>query len=328
MMRLSVAVLLAVLLAVAPPPDKVDDAKGPAAQAIDLTRQAWHGNALSYSGYRADQNPQRSIFPSQDQVSEDLRILARHFRLLRVYAADRHGEDVLAVIRREKLPLRVMLGIWIDGRADRAERNAVQIASGIRLANEYGDVVVAVNVGDEALASWSAHRTTEAALLEQLLKVKSAVRCPVTVSDDSAYWRQPAARLVDAVDFIAMHSYPVWNKKDADTAMAFTVENFDAVRQAHPGKPIVITQAGWPSLTVGEPFVPGAGSEEKQKRYYDELTAWARQTGVTAFVFEAFDEPWKGEGTERHWGLFGEDRRPKLVMRELFEDLLLATPAR
>ncbi|MEC9249739.1 MAG: glycosyl hydrolase, partial [Pseudomonadota bacterium] len=40
------------------------------------------------------------------------------------------------------------------------------------------------------------------------------------------------------------------------------------------------------------------------------------------FVFEAFDEPWKGspdpDEPEKHWGLFKLDRRPKRVMEERF----------
>ena len=296
------------------------DRRGTTPTRIDLAKQAWHGYALSYSGYRAGQSPETGVYPTQEQVLEDLRILARHFQLIRVYSMDRHGQDVLEVIRREKLPLRVMLGVWIDGRPDHVARNAEQVATAIRLANEYEDVVVAINVGDEALASWSAHKTTEAVLLEHVRTVKHAVGCPVTVADDWAYWREPTARLAGVVDFIAMHSYPVWNKHDVDTAMPFTIANYEAVRKAHPGKTIAITQAGWPSYTVGEPFVPGAGDEQKQKRYDQELLAWAKTSGVTVFLFEAFDEPWKGEGTEGHWGLFTEGRRAKPVMQGLFPD--------
>ena len=288
---------------------------------VDLARQAWHGNALSYSGYRAGQSPATSVYPTQGQVLEDLRIVARNWPLIRVYSADQHGQDVLEVIRREKLPLQVMLGVWIDGRADHVEKTAAQVAAGIRLANEYREIVAAVNVGDEALASWSAHKTTEASLVQHVRTVKQAVRCPVTVADDWAYWREPTAKLVAGVDFIAMHSYPVWNKHDVDTAMPATISNYESVRKAHPDKTIVITQAGWPSETAGVPFVPGAGSEQKQKRYDEELSAWAKAIGVTVFIFEAFDEPWKGAGTEGHWGLFTETRRAKLVTQGLFPDL-------
>ena len=53
--------------------------------------------------------------------------------------------------------------------------------------------------------------------------------------------------------------------------------------------------------------------------------AWSAEEQVLTFVFEAFDEPWKGSSDpmepEKHWGLFTVDRTPKLAMREQFADL-------
>ena len=44
---------------------------------------------------------------------------------------------------------------------------------------------------------------------------------------------------------------------------------------------------------------------------------------MTTFFFEAFDEDWKGSphdwnGAEKHWGMYTVDRKPKLVVKELF----------
>ena len=71
---------------------------------VALEGDVWDGPAIAYSGYRAGQSP-GGVLPSQEQVAEDLRILAKHWRVIRVYAADRHGQDVLEVIRRENLDL-------------------------------------------------------------------------------------------------------------------------------------------------------------------------------------------------------------------------------
>jgi exo-beta-1,3-glucanase (GH17 family) len=56
------------------------------------------------------------------------------------------------------------------------------------------------------------------------------------------------------------------------------------------------------------------------------MKAWANEANITTFFFEAFDEPWKGDpnnmqGAEKHWGLFSVDRKPKLVMKELYPEL-------
>jgi exo-beta-1,3-glucanase (GH17 family) len=49
------------------------------------------------------------------------------------------------------------------------------------------------------------------------------------------------------------------------------------------------------------------------------LQEWAHQEGVLVYIFEAFDEKWKGspdpQEPEKHWGLYFADRTPKSVMR-------------
>jgi exo-beta-1,3-glucanase (GH17 family) len=292
----------------------------------DLTVQKWYGNAIDYSGYRVGQSPDLKIYPSQAQVLEDMTILKKNWKLVLLYGGDQHSQDVLEVIQRNKLGIKIVLGLWLDGRAGFEAKNAEQIAMAIRLANQYKKIVIAVNVGNEILVSWSDHKLTEDKAIEYVEQVRKAVSCPVTVADDLLYWRQPQARLADHVDFIVMHTYPMWGHEDIDTAMPSTIKHFEEVRQAHPGKTIVLGEAGWASYSVGNQHVPRAGDEKKQKRYYEELNAWAKANNVTTFYFEAFDEPWKGTGTEGHWGLFSVDRKAKLAMQELYPELMPSGP--
>jgi len=283
---------------------------------------AWQGSAIAYSGYREGQSPDSGVRPSQTQVAEDLRILARNWRLIRVYSAGPHGEDVLEVIRREELDLKVMLGIWLAREPGAEEGNARQILDGIRLANEYEDIVVAVNVGNEVLIEWTAHPVPESRVIRYVREVKAAVPQPVTVADNYVWWRDHGGALAREVDFITMHSYPIWERKDIDQALSYTAANYESVRAAYPDQTIVIGEAGWASYTEGNLHVPRAGDERKQQRYYGELSDWARANEVTVFFFEAFDEPWKGTGTEGHWGLFTVDRQAKLGMQELYPELM------
>ena len=53
------------------------------------------GNAICYSGYRRGQSPGDKIYPSHAEILEDLRILAKHWKLLRLYDCSPHGERVL-----------------------------------------------------------------------------------------------------------------------------------------------------------------------------------------------------------------------------------------
>ncbi|NIM01980.1 MAG: glycosyl hydrolase, partial [Acidobacteria bacterium] len=282
---------------------------------VDVRPLNLNGPAIAYSGYRDGQSPKTGVLPSQDQVAEDLRILAKNWNLIRVYAADRHGEDVLEVIRREGIDLEVMLGIWLDREPGAEQDNARQIAEGIRLANAYEDLVVAVNVGNEVLIEWTEHPVEEGQVVRYVRQVREAVKQPVTVADNYVWWRDHGSALAREVDFITMHTYPLWERRDIDEGLSYTVENYDEVRAAHPGKTVVIGEAGWATYTEGNLHVPRGGDEVKQKRYYEELMQWSRDAGVTVFLFEAFDESWKGTGTEGHWGLFTVDREAKPVMQ-------------
>jgi len=289
---------------------------------IDLTKQAWYGKAISYSGYREGQNPQKYIYPSQAEILEDLRIIEKNWKLIRIYGSDQHSEDILQVIRREHINLKVMLGAWLDGEPGNEAANTRQIQNCIRLANEYADVVIAVNVGNEILVHWSSHKVPEDKVIQYVKQVQRAVKVPVTVADDFMYWRDHGSELAEVVDFVTMHTYPVWGGQDIDTAIPSTISTYESVKKALPDKNVIIGEAGWPSYTEGEFHAPRAGDEKKQKRYYQELHAWAEKNKVTVFYFEAFDEPWKGTGTEGHWGLFTEKRKAKPVMQTLFPELM------
>jgi hypothetical protein len=215
-----------------------------------------------------------------------------------------------------------MLGIWLGREPGAEQGNARQIADGIRLANEYEDVVVAVNVGNEVLIEWTAHPVPEEQVIRYVREVKEGVTQPVTVADNYVWWRDHGTALAREVDFITMHTYPLWERKDIDEGLSYTVANYEEVRAAHPDRAIVIGEAGWATYTEGNLHVPRGGDERKQKRYYEELTGWARENKVTVFFFSAFDEPWKGTGTEGHWGLFTVDRKAKPVMQILYPELM------
>ena len=296
--------------------------------------------AISYSGFREGQHPDRgngAVNPSRKQILEDLRILVAHgFRLIRMYDSGRNTRETLELIREHDLPIDVLLGIWLDAEFSNHERcewltepispeklaanalkNADELTRGIALANEFEDIVVAVNVGNEALVEWNDHMVPLETVIAYVRRVKSSIRQPVTVADNYDWWRRHGAPLAAEVDFLGVHTYPQWEGRTVEQALAYSIENIDSVRAAHPGKPIAVLEAGW--ATVASEFGARA-SEEQQLRHIEELRDWAKRTNVTVFWFEAFDEPWKGDpanplGAEKHWGLFDVNRNPKLAMR-------------
>ncbi|MBF0206697.1 MAG: glycosyl hydrolase [Oligoflexia bacterium] len=284
---------------------------------VDLRQGRWFGNAVCYSGYRHGQNPDSGQYPSQSQIFEDLKILESHWRLIRVYSSNQHTRDILEVIRRERINIKVMLGAYLKGEPGNEAINGQEVRESIRLANEYRDIVIAVSVGNEILIHWSDHKVPEDRVIQYVQEVKRNVSVPVTVDDDIFYWRDRGARLASVVDFVTIHTYPIWGGVDINRGLEVTIQHFESLKAVlPPGKTIVIGEAGWASYTAGDAHAQGAGNEWNQKRYFDELSSWAARSGVNVFMFEAFDEPWKGEGTEGHWGLFTADRKPKLVVAD------------
>ncbi len=297
--------------------------------------------AVAYSGFREGQHPDRghgAVNPSADEILEDLRLLvANDFKLIRLYDSGENSALTLELIRRHRLPIKVLLGIWLDAEISNHEgcpwldepipeetlaantlKNVAEVGRGIGLARQFDELVVAVNVGNEALVDWNDHMVPVDKLMAYVRRVKSAIDQPVTVAENYAWWTRDGQALAAEVDFIGVHTYPAWEEKTIDEALAYTIENLQGVRAALPGKPLAILEAGW--ATVGIEFGDRA-NEADQKRYYLELQKWASTVNVTVFFFEAFDEPWKGDpdaplGAEKHWGLFSVDRTPKQVLQQ------------
>ncbi len=297
--------------------------------------------AVAYSGFREGQRPDRddpALNPSKQEILEDLEILVAHeFNLIRMYDSGDNTRVTLELIREHRLPIKVLLGIWLKAEfsnhegcpwldepippeklAANAVANEAEIARGIALARRYEDIVVAINVGSEALVEWNDHMVPLEKVINYVRQVKQAVQQPITVADNYLWWLRDGAPLAIEVDFLGVHTYAAWEGKTIDEALAFTIENIAEVHAALPDKSIVILEAGWP--TIASQFGNRA-SEDNQSRYYNELRQWANDTSTTVFFFEAFDEPWKGSANdpndaEKHWGLFNVDRTPKKVMRQ------------
>lgn len=288
----------------------------------------WNGMAIAYSGYREGQDPQKKIFPTKEQVKEDLLIIEKNWNLIRTYGADQHAEDVLQVIKENKINLKVMLGIWLDGEPEYIDDNLNQLKKGIELTNNYRDIVIAVNVGNESQVHWSDHHVPNEKLISYIEQVKEKVDVPVTTADTWDYWLEleKSSNLIEAVDFIAAHIYPIWGNVDIDRGMEVTIETYEKLTSQIPNKKIIITEAGWATYTVGELHVPQTGNEINQEIYFNDLMKWASENKVTVFWFDAFDEPWKGEGTEGYWGLFNEKRKAKKVMHEWYPELVTDEP--
>lgn len=297
------------------------------------------GNAICYSGYRDGQQP-GGILPTYAQVKEDLNILAPHWKYLRLFDCDEHAQLVIDVIQNEGFDFKIMLGAYIVAEANnfncpwdagvytppQLKKNRIlnqnKIDKLIEFGNTYPDIIFSLSVGNEACVDWTDHYVPEDKVLQYVNQVKNEASQPVTFCDNYAPWLGKLKEVAEAVDFISIHTYPVWEYKPIHEGLSYTQENYYAVAEKYPHKPVVITEAGWTTKSNGKGIEPAFVNEELQKIYIDSLLEWVSEDSILTFFFEAFDEYWKGapepHEPEKHWGLFNIDRTPKLAARQLF----------
>ena len=299
------------------------------------------GKAICYSGFREGQKP-GGIYPSYNEVKEDLLMLHNHWSYIRLYDCDEHSDIVLDVIQKENLNFKVMLGAYIVAEAnnygcpwggsysedqleENKEINLKQIKKLIHLANKYPEIIFSLSAGNEACVDWTDHYVPVDRVIKYVKLIKKEASQPVTFCENYLPWLDKLKPLVEEVDFISIHTYPVWEYKNIHEAMEYTKQNYYSVADAYPNKPVVITEAGWTTYSNGRGICPSNVSEEYQETYYHDLVNWSKEADVLTFVFEAFDESWKGSNEalepEKHWGLFTVDRKPKKVMQGLFSTI-------
>lgn len=195
--------------------------------------------AISYGGYR---EKTRDIESTVSQLTDDLKILsAMNIKVLRTYNVH-HTEaaNLLKAIRELKkvdpnFEMYVMLGAWIECknaytanpliRNEDGDRNPIEIAEAVRLANEYPEIVKIIAVGNEAMVKWAWGYYVEPNIilkwvnyLQDLKKEgKLSKDVWITSSDNFASWGgggkeyyvEDLNKLIKAVDYISMHTYPM-----------------------------------------------------------------------------------------------------------------------
>ena len=299
---------------------------------MNQTRPLSYKRAICYSGFRDNQSPDIGVFPSESEILEDLLLLSGHWSALRVYACDVHTERVLRTIERERLPFKVMLGAYIGAEvnnpncpwggvyedatlAANKEANRAELDRAIAWANRYPDIVDVVSVGNEATVDWTDHLIEPETVRAYASDVRSQIKQPVTFCENYVPWLTSLEELAANLDVISIHTYPVWEYKTLDEAMDYTRKNFEAVQARYPDKQVIITEAGWATASNGRGIPPDNVGEMLQREYLEQLLSWAEEQQILVYVFEAFDENWKGSDhplePEKHWGLYRADRSAK-----------------
>jgi len=253
---------------------------------------------LSYAPFRDGQTPfNPATHVSAAQIDDDLSRLAKITDCVRTYSVE-FGQDQVAAIAK-KHGLKVLQGIWLS---DDAAKNHLNVETGIKIANEYPDVVRALIVGNEVLLRGNMSADDLAAAIRD---VKSRVKVAVTYADVWEYWLKNP-QIAAATDFVTIHILPYW--EDFPIPAERAAVHVDQIRKhvmaALPGKEVVIGEVGWPSEgRMREGALP---SPANQARVIQDVLALAKRENYRVNVIEAFDQPWKRglEGTVGgYWGL-------------------------
>ena len=348
--------------------------------------------AISYGGYREKSREDNQ--PTIPQLKEDLKLMhAMGIRIIRTYNVQPelpHAANIIEAIHQLKkedatFEMYVMLGAWIDclnAWTDKtpdhnieSPQNEGEIARAVALANKYPEIVKIIAVGNEAMVKWATSYYVQPNVILkwvnhlQNLKKEGKISKDlwITSSDDFSSWGggDPSYRtkdledLINAVDYVSMHTYPYhyshyapdfWKVSDNEKNL-FDIEKIDNsmlralekskqlykevsnyVKSIDSTKTIHIGETGWATVSSGHYGANGsrATDEYKQGLYYNHLREWTNKEGISCFYFEAFDEQWKDaanpEGSENHFGLFtlnGEAKYPiwDLVDKGVFKDL-------
>ena len=273
-------------------------------------------HCASYTPFRGDQTPfDRTLMIPKAQIEEDLRQLQSTTNCVRTYAVDQ-GLDQVVPIAAE-LGMQVLLGIWIGRDPDANER---QVALAVDLAHAHPETIKAIIVGNEVLLRGEQRAET---LAEIATRVRRESGRPVTYADVWEFWLKAPPVLKDSVDFVTIHVLPYWEDKPLPVSEGVRhLEDIVArVRQAFPGKPIMVGETGWPS--EGRWRENAAPSRVNEARYLREFLVYAKSADVDYNFIEAFDQPWKRwqEGTAGgFWGLYNEDRTPKFSWTDPVSD--------
>ncbi|MBT8188508.1 MAG: glycosyl hydrolase family 17 [Croceitalea sp.] len=339
--------------------------------------------AISYGGYR---EITREVQPTIQELKDDMKILsALGIKILRTYNVQlQQAPNLLKAIRQLKeedssFEMYVMLGAWIDcknawtdeepNHEVESEQNEGEIARAAALANQYPDIVKIIAVGNEAMVTWATSYYVQPSVIlkwvNHLQNLKKEGQLPkdlwITSSDDFSSWgggdtsyhTEDLEKLLKAVDYISMHTYPYHNSHynpefwkipqeeenlsdlaKIDAAMVRALEFAkaqykavsDYVESLGVSKPIHIGETGWATISDGHygPKGSKATDEYKEARYHDLMRNWTNSSRISCFYFEAFDEQWKDaknpKGSENHFGLFTIDGQAKYALWNLVDN--------
>ena len=257
---------------------------------------------VSFAAFRRGESPLKGIYPTPAEIEQDMMALVGRAKGIRTYTP-REGLQVVPELA-EKYGFKLTLGAWLGTNRD---INEAEVAALIQQANDHPEAVQRVMVGNEVLLRGD---LSPQELLGYIRRVKAAIKQPVSTADVWAFVLN-YPEVGRELDYITVHILPFWDDEPVgiEGVEEDTVKIVERIRETFPGKPILIGEAGWPS--IGRDRGPAVVDVVHEADYVRRMANLAARYDFDYNIVEAFDQPWKSEleGTVGGaWGLLDADR--------------------
>lgn len=260
---------------------------------------------FAFSPYQAGQSPMENIEPTLDEINQDLSLLAGKTRAIRTYTVEGQFGAIPALAAAHNI--NVALGAWIS---PDLVANATEVDRLLDVSKSSPRNVIRLIVGNEVLLREDLGVQQLTAYLD---RVREASDIPVSTAEPWHVWLKNP-QLADHVDYLAVHLLPFWEGIALDDAVDFSINTYRQLQRTFPGKPIVVTEVGWPSN--GRSIKQAVASQANQAKFLRRFIQRAEQESIVFYLMEAFDQPWKSElegSVGGHWGVFDSFRDAKFA---------------
>ena len=301
--------------------------------------EPWTGQigGFAFNGFRRDQSPEEGVFPSAQELEQDIEMMSRYTDRIRIYSAldsAAGGDTSIVPALARNHGMTVTAGAWLS-RDTKA--NDEQIKALITLMRQ-SDNVERVLVGNETLLRGDLTPAQLIGYVDTVRRRSQDIRraggpnMPVSTAESWDIWlttdrerKKEMHELARHVDFITVHLLPYWEGIPRAGAVKQVLQRYEEMVREYPGKKIVIGEVGWPSggsrvaiktLNPLDPVTYSTASVKDEAQFIREFLPVAKKEKLDYYLMEAIDQPWKraNEGrTGAYWGIFNSDRQPKFT---------------